>query len=324
MTFGNIAGLPTVIALGITLIAVTALYAFLRRRSYRKLFGVQSRGIFVRILISEILILLAIIAGGLTIARPQWGERQRLARSRGIDLIVVMDVSRSMLAADVGMSRLERARTAVKLLSGEIGGARKALIVFAGESFLLCPLTDDADAFEAFLDSASSGSVGVQGTDIGEALATAGKVIARKDLRDKYVLVISDGEDHEGGAEKAAGELATQGVTVFSFSVGTEAGDVVKMSEEDTSGLRDDDGKIVVSRARFRTLKSIAAETGGLYEDISSGFAGVYQVAARIRSLSGSERGGRMVTEPVERYQIFALILFVLLLAEMVVWKIRK
>ncbi|MBP7901647.1 MAG: VWA domain-containing protein [Spirochaetes bacterium] len=288
-----------------------------------KLFGDFRRvGGRKRILASEIIFVSAVIVSSIALLRPQYGEELTMRPVKGKDVVIVIDVSRSMLGDDVTPSRLDRAKAAVKLLRENAQG-RYAIIIFAGEAFMLCPLTDDAEAFSAFIDSISTQSIGTQGTDIGKALAKAYQLIAKKELADKFVYLISDGEDHGGNAEAAAEKLKAEGITVYTSSVGKDSGSSVYLNEEDKQLLRDDDGEVVISKADFKTLRKIADITGGRYYDINDSYSAVFKIADKIND-SGKQKSSRLVKKQKEKYQYFVMLFFLLIFAESVMWRFKK
>lgn len=255
-----------------------------------------------------------------TALRPQWGEETREATSEGVDLLVALDVSNSMLARDVNPSRLERSRDAVRLLAESLRGDRAGLVLFAGEAFIQCPLTSDMGAFRMFLDAAGPGAVRIPGTNLGAAFEMAYRVFNKRRMTSRNLVVISDGEDHEGKVDAAVRKFKDLGVTVFSVGVGREGGEVIPLSAEDTSGdiyQKDSTGSVVRTRKDPGLLRRVAQETGGEYIDITDSFSGIYRIVDRMGREARNPYGTRIVKEKKERYQIFALILAVLLMTEL-------
>ncbi len=323
MIFANSSYLIHIIIFSAALCGFIIYYALFRRKMTEKLFGDFRRvGGRKRILASEIIFGLAVILSSAALLRPQYGEELTMRPVKGKDVVMVIDVSRSMLADDVVPSRLDRAKEAVKLLRQNAQG-RYAIIIFAGEAFMLCPLTDDAEAFSAFIDSISTKSIGIQGTDIGKALEKAYQLIAKKELADKFVYLISDGEDHGGNAFEVAEKLKSEGITVYTSSVGKDSGSAVYLNEDDKQVLRGDDGEVVVSKADFKTLKKIADITGGKYFDISNSYSAAFEIAEKIND-SGKQKSSRLVKKKKEKYQYFVLCFFILLFSESIMWRFKK
>ena len=323
MIFANSGYLLHIIVFSAALCGFIIYYAFFRRKMTERLFGDFRRvGGRRRILASEIIFALAVILSSVALLRPQYGEELSMRPVKGKDVVMVIDVSRSMLAEDVAPSRLDRAKEAVKLLRENAQG-RYAIIIFAGEAFMLCPLTDDAEAFSAFIDSISTKSIGTQGTDIGKALNKAYQLIAKKELADKFVYLISDGEDHGGNAQSAAEKLKSEGIAVYTSSVGKDSGSAVFINEDDIQVMRGEDGEVVVSKADFKTLKKVADITGGKYYDISDSYSAAYKIAEKIND-SGKEKSSRLVKKHKEKYQYFAFCFFLLIFTESIMWRFKR
>ncbi len=245
----------------------------------------------------------------------------REVSSEGVDLLVALDVSRSMLARDVNPSRIERARDAIRMMADSLRGDRVGLIVFAGEAFIQCPLTGDIGAFNMFLDGSGPGVVRAQGTDIGGAFEMAYRVFNKRRHTSRNFVLITDGEDHGENVDAALAKFRDLGVTVFTVAVGSDAGEVIPLGDNDPSGevyQKDRDGKVVRSMKNSGLLRRIAGETGGEFIDISSGFSGVYRIIDTITDAERNIYGSRIVKEKKERYQIFALLLALLLMLELI------
>lgn len=214
-------------------------------------------------------LLIAGVGGlALALARPQLGrETLKLERS-GVDVVVALDVSRSMLAADVdGTNRLAAARTAVLNLLERLGGDRVGLIVFAGEAFLAAPLTRDHTAVERALSSAGPGMVSEPGSDFAKAITRAREAFERGSEGPKVLLLISDGEQLQGDVLAAARAAAANGVSMHCAGVGSAAGGRLPASG---GYVRNAFGREVVSRLDEPTLQRAAAAAGGLYVRLAS------------------------------------------------------
>lgn len=270
-----------------------------------------------------ILIFITILLFGFVLLRPQWGEKDRILKKEGTDMVVALDVSRSMLAGDIKPSRLQRAKDAVRLLAETIPGSRDGLILFAGDSFLQCPLTSDQGAFYMFLDSAGPDSIRLQGTDIGKALLKASDMFATKRLTTRILILITDGEDHEDNLTAGINKLKEQGVQVYTIGLGAESGDLIPQENTGDSGsqdsnyYRDNSGNLIRTAKNTAILKKIADETNGDYIDITNNLAGIYKIKAKLLAQDKNSFGSRVQREPKEQYQLFTLILIVLLLVEL-------
>jgi Ca-activated chloride channel homolog len=206
--------------------------------------------------------------GVLALARPQLGERPAELARTGRDLLVVLDLSRSMTVADVSPSRLAIAKDAIWETVSASPGDRLGLIVFGGSAFLQLPLTSDHATFKLFLDAASPDDLGDPATDIGTALATAGKVFEHEgDRGHRAVLLVSDGESDEGDLEAATASLRGAGIPVFALGVGTAGGGAVPAdsTEAPEKFHRDHIGRIAISRLDESELRAVVKLTGGTY-----------------------------------------------------------
>lgn len=231
----------------------------------------------VKRVVKNALLFLALLLMGIALARPQWGEVEEHVDRRGDDVVFLMDTSKSMLATDVTPSRIERAKLAVLDFVRRQAGGRVGLVAFAGDAFLLCPLTLDYDAFEESIRDLDTDSVLVQGTDIASALFVASRAFEKNERR-RILVLVTDGEDLERAGIEAAKKLAKDGVVVFAIGVGTANGTVIQVQSRDgvMEPLRDEKGQPVTSRLDETTLRSIAEATGGTYrrlDTIAGGFA---------------------------------------------------
>ena len=317
---------------GAVILLFFILYMVWRRRAVRSVIKDRRAaemlisGSYRRILAKEILIIFAVILSMAVLLRPRWGETVREVNREGSDVLIALDVSRSMLAREGGRTRLERAKGAVRWVAESLDGDRIGLLVFAGESFLLCPLTTDVGAFMLFLDSAGPDSVPLQGTDMGRMLLEAGKVFKKKRLTTKMLIVITDGEDHEGNVDAAADAFKEMGVSVYTAGIGKDKGDFIPAGDDVNSAdvyYRDGDGKLIKTSQNRSLLKSLAGKTGGSYMNITRSYSGMKSVLDVIDDQQKNSFGSHIVKEKVERTWIFALILFLILAAEFVIMERR-
>lgn len=201
-------------------------------------------------------------------ARPQWGYTWEEVRRRGLDIVVAVDVSRSMLASDVQPNRLGRAKLAVRDLARVARSDRLALVAFAGSAVLLCPLTWDESVFLQTLDALEVGTVSDTGTSLAAGLEAALRAFQPDVDNYRVVVLLTDGEDHEGGAVEAARRAASQGVRLFAIGVGTVEGDLLRVRgpQGREEYVRDEGGQVVKSRLNEGLLQEMAAATpGGFY-----------------------------------------------------------
>jgi Ca-activated chloride channel family protein len=208
---------------------------------------------------------------GVALAGPRVGAATRDARTESLDLMVVLDISESMRTEDVAPSRLDRATLEIERVVEARRGDRVGLVVFAGEAFLQCPLTTDRSAVRLFLESVDPEQIAIQGTDVSRALEVARQAFDAAGERDaeggaegvrrpRALLVVSDGEDHEGGLEAAADALRESGVTMLALGVGTDEGGPVPDVQRGRAGgfKRDRQGRTAVSRYQGGVLREVA------------------------------------------------------------------
>ncbi|MBP7274913.1 MAG: VWA domain-containing protein [Kiritimatiellae bacterium] len=249
-----------------------------------------------------------IAASGLAVgalARPQWGFRWEEVRQEGVDWMIVLDVSNSMLAPDFRPSRMQQAQWAIRDLVRSLNGDRIGLTAFAGEAFLHCPLTSDYGAFLMMLDEIRPGVIPRGGTAIEVALDTAAKAIDHPE--GAVMILITDGEDHEGDARAAAARLTEKGIRLQVIGVGSTEGELIPM---ETAGgfLKNRSGDVVKSRLDEAALSALATAGGGGYVRAAPGDFGLEGVMARLRpSVTVTEGEARMRKVPEER---FAWLLF--------------
>jgi Ca-activated chloride channel family protein len=260
---------------------------------------------------------LALLA--LALARPQAGGRARVAQQRGLDLVVALDFSRSMLAKDVYPSRLERAKRELEQLLDTLAGDRVGVVAFAGESLTYPPTTDYA-AVKLFWRDLGPWDMPVGGTAIGRAIKSGLEQLTALrtkggPTRGQAILLLTDGEDTDSEPLDAADEASKLGVKIFTVGVGSRSGELIPEYDEHgkLSGyVKDADGKYVTSRLDEKTLVELARRTGGEVFFADSKRFGVEDVARALAGLKRTENEGR----PVPQYdEIFQPLLFAILLA---------
>jgi Ca-activated chloride channel family protein len=197
------------------------------------------------------------------LAQPRWGFQWEDLKQRGVDIIIALDVSNSMRATDIKPSRLERAKHKVADLLRMLKGDRVGLVAFAGTSFLHCPLTLDYQAAEMFLGALDTDLIPLQGTSLGHAIETSINAFSTVEKKSKAILLITDGEDHEGTVLKALQRAQKEGVKIFVIGIGQEEG--VPLPDPSGGFKRNRSGEIVLSKINEPLLEKIAVESGGTY-----------------------------------------------------------
>lgn len=264
-------------------------------------------------------IILLILAGGfcvLALMRPQWGFEWQEIKRQGLDILVAIDTSKSMLTDDVKPNRLERSKLAVKDLVKKLHGDRIGLIAFSGSGFLVCPLTVDYNGFLLTLDDVSTDTIPQGGTCLASAVREAIK--SYKDAPGKYkaMIIITDGEDLEGGVEKVAKEALGEGVKIFCIGIGTKKGELIRVKNRlgEHEFLKDKSGNFVKSRLNEKLLEEIAIITGGAYIHASGARFGLDLIYdQRLSKMEKHEIETKMEKRYYERFQIPLAIAFVLL-----------
>ncbi|MGI8951843.1 MAG: VWA domain-containing protein [Chitinophagaceae bacterium] len=275
-------------------------------------------------LIKFIIVLLAIITGifaAANLCKPAPGNNDKRA---GIDVMIALDVSKSMLSEDIKPSRLERAKQCVNLLIDQLNDNRIGLVLFAGQAFLQMPLTADAEASKMYISNASPDAVPVQGTDVGDALRLCDNSLDTKERKYKAIILISDGEDHDPKSDAALTELYNHGVVVYTIGIGTAEGSPI--IEPGTNVYKTDvNGQTVISKLNETELKNIAQKTGGNYFHLDNSLTTANEVAAALNNMDkkvfAAGGGDRTYTSFFPFFIAFTLLL---LIAEIFVPETKK
>lgn len=250
-----------------------------------------------------VLRVLALLLLVLALARPQWGFRWEEVRRTGLDLMVVLDTSRSMMASDLPPSRLQQAKWGVRDLLRILRGDRVGLVPFAGSSILQCPLTIDYAAFTMTLDDLYSGIIPRGGTAIEQALRTAIAAFPAEGAADRVILLVTDGEDHEGDPLKLLPELNEKNIRVYSIGIGTLAGEMVPGADAQSAYFKDRQGQIVKTALKEDVLQKLALGTGGTYVRSAPGDTGLERVFNEsIADLKRSDQESRAAKIYEERF----------------------
>ena len=273
-----------------------------------------------------VLTLGAVAMAVLALARPQFGTRVETVRSVGQDIVVAVDLSRSMLAEDVSPNRLERARLSILRLMDGLDGDRIGLVAFAGDAFVQSPLTTDYAAAGMFLNAMHPDLMPVQGTDLGAALRVSLDALDQGARDTRVVVIVTDGEDHEDAFENELERAVGEGVRVHVVGIGSTEG--VPIPLYDAQGrregfLRDDDGTVVTTRLGDETLRRVAESTGARYVTAGVGGAGFDDLVDELAAAQGEALEERQVTQFEEQFQIFLGVALALLLMEWL-WPERR
>jgi len=267
--------------------------------------------------------LVSLAALVVSLARPCWGTQVMVRTREGVEVMVVLDVSSSMLAEDIKPSRLARAKLTVEELMGRLGGHEMGLVIFSGAAFVQFPLTADFYTARTFLDTANPTSISRPGTALEEALRVALDGFSDERAATRVILLLTDGEGHEGDPVKAAEDAASQNVLIYAIGFGSPTGEPIPL--RDAAGAvygykEDEQGETVLSKLDEVTLQQITAASGGLYFRAGAGGEEIDAIASAIDQLETGESGeaGQFETQGVERYVWFAGTALLALTAEVV------
>jgi Ca-activated chloride channel family protein len=255
----------------------------------------------------------------LALTGPGWGYNWKEVKTKGLEIIFALDTSKSMLATDVKPNRLERAKLAMKDFLTRISGNKVGLVAFSGSSFVQCPLTVDYNAFGEALDALNVYTIPRGGTAIGSAIATAQKAFEASSSGSKILVIITDGENHEGDPAAAAKAAAKEGIAVFTVGIGSPEGELVVIQDENGNGsyLKDKDGNVVKSTLNEAMLREIAQAGNGAYVrggGTSLGLDILYNT--QFSKFTKSEIRSKWQKRHLDRYQIPLLIAIILFLTE--------
>ena len=213
------------------------------------------------------LMVLATLFMVLALMRPQWGFTWQEVKQRGLDIVIALDTSNSMLAEDVLPNRLDRAKLAIRDLVKKIYGDRIGLVVFSGTAFLQCPLTIDYNGFLLSLDDVDASVLPIGGTSLAKAIYKAIESYEGGKDEEKILIVITDGEDLEGGLDRAIAKAKSDGVKIFCVGIGSPEGELIPIPGKygKQGFLKDDEGNVVRTRLMEGPLEKMALATGGMY-----------------------------------------------------------
>lgn len=274
----------------------------------------------------SLLLLLVAFFAVLALARPQFGTKLELMRRKGLDVVVAQDVSLSMYAEDIKPNRMLRSKQEIGKFVDRLAGDRVALVAFAGEAFLQCPLTADYGAFKIFLDVLGPDLIPTPGTDIAGAIEASLKAYDPKDRKYRVLVLLTDGEDHSGRAEKMAEEAAKMGVAIYTVGIGLPSGVPIPLKDEqgNVSYKKDRQGNIVTTRLDEVLLQKIALATNGKYYHAEPGRFELEDVLKEIGKMEKRELESERMSQYEDRFQIPLGIALVLLIAEMLISDRKK
>ncbi|HEX9916146.1 MAG TPA: VWA domain-containing protein [candidate division Zixibacteria bacterium] len=275
----------------------------------------------------KVLILLTIIFLGLTLARPQIGKKDVMVKRKGVDIVVCLDLSLSMLSEDLKPNRLEKAKMELANLFSRMEGDRVGIVVFAGEAYVECPLTLDLSAAQMFLDAANVGLVPKPGTAIADAIDKGLELFDKREKKYKVMILLTDGEDHGSEPVEAAKRAKEEGVIIYTIGIGSTQGEPIPLTDKGGSrvGYKEDEkGEMVLSRLNPQTLREIAENTGGKYFIASAGEMEIERMYEEISHMEKKELQDKLFTLYQDKYQYFLVFSLLFLVIESFISERRR
>ena len=257
------------------------------------------------------------------LARPQFGSKQETVTRRGIEAVIALDISNSMLADDVAPNRLEKSKRIISNLVDQFKDDKVGLIVFAGDAFVQLPITNDFISAKVFLNTISPGLITRQGTDIKQAIELASRSFTPNEGVGKAIIVITDGENHEGGAVEAAQAAAEKGYMVYVLGVGLPSGSPIP-GDRKGEFRKDKDGNVVVTRLNEEMCRNIAAAGKGVYFYVDNSNAAEKALRKEMDKLAKADIETTVYTEYDEQFAIIAWMILIVLLVEILVCDSRN
>ena len=252
-------------------------------------------------------------------AGPQIGTRVAPIERKGVDLVFAVDVSESMNAQDIKPSRLEKAKFEISQIINQLKGDRIGIIVFAGSSHLYLPLTSDYEASQLFLDALDTKMIPNQGTDLSTALKTAMNIFNNEDDKFKVMVLVTDGEDHEGEAIELASTALNNGIITHAVGVGTVKGSLIPINNGSSNNYkRNKNGTLITSKLNENTLIELASAGGGIYSRFNNRDSKYKEIMSAIDNMEKRSIETHIYSEYEDRYQFFATISFLFLTAGLI------
>ena len=320
---------------GLLLIPVLVLIWILIRRGYRKEMAKFGDTELVSKLMPDVSITkknwkFALLMGALAsmfiaLANPQLGSKIEKVQRKGIDMIIAVDISNSMLAEDIKPNRLSRAKRAISKLVDKLQGDRIGLIVFAGEAYTQLPITTDYSAAKMFLSSVNTDYISTQGTSIANAIELGRSTFkemsddVQAGKRNRAIVIITDGEDQEEGAVEQAAEAAKEGIIIYTIGMGTEKGGPIPLYRGGrmTGYKKDREGHTVITRLNQIELQKIAAAGNGVFVRANNSKVGLTKILDEINQLDKTEIESQTFKDYESHFQIFAFLALLLLLIDL-------
>ena len=265
------------------------------------------------------LLLSALILVDLLLARPQFGSKMQSVKRSGVETMICLDISNSMLAQDVTPNRLEKAKKLISRLVDTFNNDKVGMIVFAGEAFTQLPITTDYVSAKMFLESITPDLITTQGTDIGGAIRLGIKSFTQQEEVGRAIIIITDGENHEGGAIEAAKEAAKKGMRIFVLGIGSRDGSPIPNGDGTNEYRKDSEGNVIITKLNEEMCQQIAKVGAGAYIRVDNSNSAERLLNDEIAKLSKKDVESQVYTEFDEQFQVIAWIVLILLILEMLI-----
>ena len=256
------------------------------------------------------------------IARPQVGSKISHEKREGIEVLIALDISNSMMAQDVIPSRLEKSKLLIEDLVDHFTNDKVGLVVFAGDAFVQLPITNDYVSAKMFLQNINPSLITTQGTDLARAISLSQSCFTQREHIGRAIIVITDGEDHEGGALEAAREAYKKGINVFILGVGTSKG--APIPDGNGGYLKDNSGQIVLSALNEQMCQQVAKAGNGVYIHVDNTSDAQEKLNKELSKLQSGISDTVVYSEYNEQFQIFGIILLLLLIVETILLESRN
>jgi Ca-activated chloride channel family protein len=319
---------------GVVLLGVFVFWALARKKKLLRIFGdlplIMKNApyiSFARQRTKVVLLLIGLVFVSFALARLQFGTHLELLKREGIDIVVALDVSNSMLARDMQPNRLAKARQEIRGIIDRLQGDRIGLVAFAGVAFPQCPLTLDYSAARFLLGAMDQTSVTTQGTNMSDAIETAARMYDQQSRMHKVLLLLTDGEDHGQLALDAAEEARKQGIKIYTVGIGSTAGEpipVLDRSGNQVGFKKDENGEVIVTRLDEAVLREISLATGGKYYHATAGEMELDRIFDEIARMEKKELEGTLVTRFDDRFQWPLLLGLILIVGEFFISERKK
>ena len=275
---------------------------------------------FIRPALKFVIMMVVVVSCIMVLARPQFGSKIEDVKKQGVEVIIALDVSNSMLAEDIQPDRLTRAKQAISRLVDNLDNDKIGLIVFAGDAYTQIPVTTDYVSAKMFLSSINPQMVPKQGTAIGAAISLGIRSFSPGEDKSKALVIISDGENHEDDPVAVAEEASKAGIIIHTIGIGSEEGVPIPVfSGGRKDFIKDAEGNTVITKLDEEILKQVALSTNGNYVRANNSNIGLDEIYNEIRKMKKQELESTVYTEYNDQFQIFAAIAFVLLILEFII-----